>query len=107
MTPSGEHFEVLYTFSQTDVNGDNMDGAECYEPLVETRPGIFYGTAFYGGTNGNGVVFHYSLSKPNVVEIVHDFTAVTAGENSDGANPYARLTLGEDGTMYSTASKGG
>ena len=45
MAPSGHDFEVLYTFSQTDANGDNMDGADCYEPLVETKPGVFYGTA--------------------------------------------------------------
>ena len=108
MAPSGHYFEVLYTFSQTDGNGDNSDGADCYEPLVETKRGVFYGAARYGGTNGNGVVFRFSLSKPSVVEIVHDFSGVSAaGENWDGANPYARLTLGEDGTLYSTASFGG
>ena len=32
---------------------------------------------------------------------------MTPGENSDGAYPYARLTLGHDGTLYSTASDGG
>jgi uncharacterized repeat protein (TIGR03803 family) len=43
-----------------------------------------------------------------MVEIVHDFSAVNAtGENLDGANPYARLTFGRDGTLYSTASFGG
>ena len=50
----------------------------------------------------------YSLSNPSVVEIVHDFSAInSAGENSDGANPYARLSIGHDGTLYSTASYGG
>jgi len=108
MSPSGHHFEVLYTFSQTDVNGNNADGAECYEPLVEKRPGVFYGSTTYGGTNGNGVVFRYSLSNPNVVEVLHTFSAYDAnGNNSDGAYPTARLTLGHDGTMYSTASEGG
>jgi uncharacterized repeat protein (TIGR03803 family) len=85
-----------------------VDGAECYEPLVETKPGVFYGTATYGGTNGTGVVFRYSLSNPSVVEILHDFGAYNAaGDNADGANPFARLTLGHDGTLYSTASYGG
>ena len=45
MSPSGDDFDVLYTFSQTDANGANMDGADCYEPLVETKPGVFYGAA--------------------------------------------------------------
>jgi uncharacterized repeat protein (TIGR03803 family) len=108
MSPSGDDFDVLYTFTQTDANGANTDGADCYEPLVETKPGVFYGAATHGGTNGNGVVFRYSLSKPNVVEIMHDFSGLNAsGGNSDGANPLARLTLGHDGTMYSTASNGG
>ena len=108
MAPSGHDFEVLYTFSQTNANGDNTDGAECYEPLLETKPGVFYGTTTYGGTNGTGAVFRYSLSKPSVVEIVHDFSGYNAvGDNSDGANPLARLTLGHDGAMYSTASYGG
>lgn len=69
---------------------------------------MFYGAAKFGGINGNGVVFRYSLSKPGRLEIVHDFSAVNAaGENSDGANPFARLTVGKDGSLYSTASFGG
>jgi uncharacterized repeat protein (TIGR03803 family) len=108
MSPSGHDFEVLYTFSQTDANGNNTDGADCYEPLVETKPGVFYGSTTNGGPNGTGVVFRYSLSKPSVVEIVHDFSAYDANfDNPDGANPQARLTLGHDGTMYSTATFGG
>jgi uncharacterized repeat protein (TIGR03803 family) len=70
--------------------------------------GVFYGAAYAGGTNGNGIVFRYSLAKRGVVETVHTFSAVNAsGENSDGANPYARLTAGDDGALYSTASYGG
>lgn len=108
MGPWGGHFEVLYSFIQTDSLGENEDGAECYEPLVETNPGVFYGTTRLGGTNGNGVVFRYSLSYPGVVEVLHEFSATNSnGENWDGANPYARLTSGEDGALYSTASNGG
>ncbi len=108
MSPSGDDFDVLYTFSQTDAKGTNMDGADCYEPLVETKLGVFYGVTTRGGTNGNGVVFRYSLSHPNAVDVLHDFSGLNAsGANWDGANPQARLTLGHDGTMYSTASNGG
>ena len=119
MKPSGQDFEVLYRFSQTDANGRNTDGADPYEPLVETKSGVFYGAAARGGTNGSGVVFRYSLSTPDMVEIVHDFSAVngfaggcpavplTSGANSDGACPVGRLTLGHDGALYSEADFGG
>jgi uncharacterized repeat protein (TIGR03803 family) len=99
---------VLYTFSQTNASGENMDGADCYEPLVETRPGVFYGAAYHGGTNGSGVVFRYSLSNPGAVEVVHNFSAVnSAGQNWDGAGPDGRLTLGRHGTLYSNTEAGG
>lgn len=108
MAPSGNHFEVLYRFTAVDANGNNPDGANCYEPLVEKSLGVFYGAAFQGGSNGNGVVFRYSNANPGVVEIVHDFSPINAaGANADGANPYARLTPGRDGALYSTASYGG
>jgi uncharacterized repeat protein (TIGR03803 family) len=108
MAPSGHDFEVLYTFTQTDASGANRDGADCYEPLVETDRGVFYGAASNGGPNGNGVVFRYSIAKPGSVEIIHAFSATnSAGDNEDGAYPYARLTLATDGKLYSTASYGG
>jgi uncharacterized repeat protein (TIGR03803 family) len=106
MAPSGGHFEILHRFTAVDVNGANSDGADCYEPLVETDAGVFYGSAYAGGASGNGVVFRYSAAKG--LEIVHVFSASNAaGENADGANPFARLTRGEDGALYSTASYGG
>jgi uncharacterized repeat protein (TIGR03803 family) len=108
MAPSGQDFEVLYAFSQTNASGENMDGADCYEPLVEARPGVFYGAAFHGGTNGNGVVFRYSLWNPGGVEVVHDFSALnSAGQNEDGAGPGGRLALGPHGTLYSNTEAGG
>jgi uncharacterized repeat protein (TIGR03803 family) len=107
MSAAGD-FQSLYTFTQTNANGANADGADCYEPLVETSPGVFYGSASNGGSNGNGVVFRYSNSAPGKVDVVHDFGATTpAGTNGDGAFPNARLTLAEDGKLYSTASAGG
>jgi uncharacterized repeat protein (TIGR03803 family) len=106
MSPSGGYFEVLHTFKPM-VSGANTDGADCYEPLTEVGNGIFMGAAADGGTNGNGVVFRYS-SATNGLEVVHAFAATNAaGRNSDGAFPYARLTPGRDGWLYSTASFGG
>lgn len=108
MATSGSPFQVLYTFSQTDASGENTDGADAYEPLVETDPGVFYGATYNGGINGNGVVFRYSLSAPGVVDVVHDFSATNpAGANWDGANPDGPLTPGPDGALYSNAWDGG
>ena len=99
---------MVYRFSQTDAQATNAEGAGVYEPLVEGEPGVFYGTALYGGTYGNGTVFRYSLSNPNSVDVLHTFGAVNSlGANSDGAIPDGRLSLGEDGTMYSNAVLGG
>ena len=105
---TGGYFQVLYTFSQTNANGQNTDGADCYEPLMETSPGVFYGAATWGGTNGNGVLFRYSLDNPGVVEVVHDFSALNAtGQNWDGAFPDGPLVVGPDGILYSNAEAGG
>ncbi len=108
MASSGNQFEVLHRFSAVDGNGDNPDGADCYEPLVETEPGVFYGAAYAGGPNGNGVVFRYNYVKGGELDVIHAFSATNAsGANGDGANPLARLTRGRDGWLYSTASYGG
>jgi uncharacterized repeat protein (TIGR03803 family) len=108
MMPSGADFAVLYRFSQTGASGENTDGADCYEPLVETSPGVFYGAAFHGGSNANGTVFRYSHSNPGVVEVMHDFSAMNAaGQNGDGAGPGGRLALGPRGTLYSNTEGGG
>lgn len=108
MTLSGEDFEVLYRFGQTDANGENVEGAHCYEPLVETSPGVFYGTAFHGGTNGNGTVFRYSNSDRGTVDVMHEFSAMNAaGQNGDGAGPFGRLALAPNGVLYSNTEAGG
>src|SRR6202790_161504 len=100
ITTSGE-FTVLHTFSALDANAQNEDGANPLRTLVIGEHGSLYGTTRLGGQNTCGL-------KPNVVEVVHDFGGLNSnGDNSDGANPIARLTLGHDGTMYSTASNGG
>jgi uncharacterized repeat protein (TIGR03803 family) len=108
MAPSGKNFEVLYRFSQTNASGENMDGADCYEPLVEPRPGVFVGAAFHGGNNSNGVVFRYSVWHPGSVEVLHDFSALNAaGQNWDGAGPGGRLALGPHGILASNTESGG
>ena len=73
--------------SQTNASGENVDGADCYEPLVETDPGVYYGAANHGGSKGSGLMFRNSLRAPGVLDVVHDFSATTSGANWDGAVP--------------------
>lgn len=106
MSPYGGYFEVLHTFKPI-VSGTNADGADCYEPLTEVAYGIFVGAGSDGGPNGSGVVFRYSLAS-NAIQVLHAFGPTdSAGRNSDGAYPFARLTPGHNGWLYSTASLGG
>ena len=77
MSSRGHHFEVLYRFAPVDASGDNADVANCFEPLVEKSPNVFYGTLYAGGRNGNGTVFRYSLAKPGIVETVHAYKPLT------------------------------
>jgi uncharacterized repeat protein (TIGR03803 family) len=108
MRPSGAHFEVLHEFTAVDASGNNVDGANCYEPLVEAAPGVFFGAASGAGPQGSGVVFRYATENGGTYSVVHAFTALDAsGDNEDGADPYARLTRGADDWLYSTASAGG
>jgi len=104
------YFEVLYSFTPVtplSLTGKNTDGANCYEPLVETNPGVFYGSASRGGANGSGVVFRYTVGA-GTFETLHSFGALDAnGFNADGGSPQARLTRGWDGGLYSTALSGG
>jgi uncharacterized repeat protein (TIGR03803 family) len=69
-----------------------------------------YGTAYGGGSSGNGTVFKVSTDGTGFANL-YDFTATRTNlsgtfTNSDGANPRAGLTvLGN--TLYGTAYEGG
>ncbi|MEY2546379.1 MAG: hypothetical protein QOG48_1496, partial [Verrucomicrobiota bacterium] len=76
------------------------DGANPYAALIQGSDGNFYGTTFQGGA-GNGTVF--KMDSAGTVTTLHFF----AGQPLDGANPYAGVIQGSDGSFYGTASYGG
>ncbi len=55
MTPAGT-VTILHTF-----NGGTTDGAIPHASLIQATDGNLYGTTFYGGASGAGVVFRLSL----------------------------------------------
>ncbi len=105
ITPAGA-LTTIHSFSPTDGNGLNGDGAYPVAALVQGGDGNFYGTAQLGGTSGSGTVFQ--ITPTGVVTTLHTFSAVDGSNgNADGANPVAGLVLGSDGNFYGTTTAGG
>ena len=93
ISPGGS-LTTLWSFT-----GGN-DGANPVAGLVQGSDSNFYGTASYGGANGNGTVFRISPS--GSLTNLWSFTGGT-----DGAVPMAGLVQGSDGNFYGTTAYGG
>jgi uncharacterized repeat protein (TIGR03803 family) len=61
LNTNGTGFTTLYSFTATDANGNNSDGAHPYAGLSFSGSTL-YGTTKAGGTNGDGTVFSISLA---------------------------------------------
>jgi uncharacterized repeat protein (TIGR03803 family) len=104
----GTGFTNLHSFMATPSNPPytNGEGANPYAGLILSG-NTLYGTTFYGGSAGNGTVFAINTNGTDFTNL-HSFTVSSGfiGTNSDGANPYACLTLSGN-TLYGTTSEGG
>jgi uncharacterized repeat protein (TIGR03803 family) len=92
-------FTTLHSFSGLDggmpTAGLTMDGA-----------GNLYGTTQYGGTADYGSVF--KLVHTGGSWILHPlYSFPNDGGGNDGAEPYAGVTIGPDGNLYGTTTRGG
>jgi uncharacterized repeat protein (TIGR03803 family) len=89
-------FTVLHNFT------GGGDGATPKAGLTMDAAENFYGTTYLGGT-GYGVVFKLKHSGSGwVLTPLYSF----AGGN-DGANPFGRVAIAADGTLYGTTYLGG
>ena len=105
-TPA-QTFTTLHSFSATfSPNFTNSDGASPLGSLVFAG-NTLYGTAPYGGTNGNGTIFAVNTNGTGFTNL-HSFTAISGTHytNSDGSHPQAGLILSGN-TLYGTAQDGG
>jgi uncharacterized repeat protein (TIGR03803 family) len=92
---------TLYAFGTvTDYDGDPLDGANPYAALVQGSDGYFYGTTSDLSGFGAGTVF--KISTNGALTTLYSFTG-----GNDGAQHYAGLVQGSDGSYYGTTSSGG
>jgi uncharacterized repeat protein (TIGR03803 family) len=92
LSPGGEE-KILYAFH---------GGSDGYQPmagLLPDRSGGYYGTTFYGGSDGCGTLFQ--LGSAGNEAIRHSFT------EQDGCSPQATLIRDKQGNLYGTTMGGG
>jgi uncharacterized repeat protein (TIGR03803 family) len=68
--------------------------------LVQGSDGYFYGTTYYGGSQGAGTVF--KISSTGSFSVLHEFDGAEGGKN-----PQAGLIQASDGYFYGTTVNGG
>jgi uncharacterized repeat protein (TIGR03803 family) len=82
------------------------DGAAPTAGLTMDAAGNLYGTTYYGGSAGYGMVFKLVHTGSNWIEQpLYSFPSYQSG--NDGAEPYAGVTIGPDGNLYGTTTRGG
>jgi uncharacterized repeat protein (TIGR03803 family) len=84
--------------------GFYTDGANPRGGLVLSG-NTLYGTTYSGGSSGVGAVFAVNTDGTGFTNL-YNFTALSSGTNSDGANPYVSLILAGS-TLYGTTVYGG
>jgi uncharacterized repeat protein (TIGR03803 family) len=71
--------------------------------LIQATDGNFYGTAYQGGTNGDGTVF--KITPSGTYTTIYGLCAQS--NCTDGSNPGAALIQATDGNFYGTTTLGG
>jgi uncharacterized repeat protein (TIGR03803 family) len=103
----GSGFTNLYNFTALEsTSGTNADGANPRAQLV-LAGNVLFGTAPSGGTSGFGTAFSIHVDGTGFTNL-HSFTAIDpiTQTNTDGANPFAGLSL-IGPTLYGAAYAGG
>jgi uncharacterized repeat protein (TIGR03803 family) len=96
--PNGSGLSAMHSFT------GGSDGS-LPEGTLLASGNLLYGTASFGGANGNGTVFALNPANSNLT-ILKTFSAVTGSTNGDGANPNPGLVLANN-VLYGTTLNGG
>jgi len=104
ITYCGELFQISTSGTVTDLydlSNNSCPGSFCgygaYGGLTLGSDGNFYGSTYYGGTNGYGTVF--KVTPAGVATALYNFTGA-----SDGSSPYAAPIQASNGTFYGTTT---
>ena len=95
----GSDYTAIYIFPPGGGNGNSPRG----DLLLAGN--TLYGTTYQGGGSGNGNVFKVNTDGTGFT-VLKDFSALNSNTNSDGAQPFAGLTLSGN-TLYGTTTAGG
>jgi uncharacterized repeat protein (TIGR03803 family) len=99
LTPNGDGTwseSVLHSFCPYCGDGDGV-----FAGLIFDQTGNLYGTTFYGGTTGSGIVYKLTPN-PNGTwkeKILHAFSGI-----ADGAGPASGVIFDTAGNLYGTTS---
>jgi uncharacterized repeat protein (TIGR03803 family) len=94
------YFGVIYTFCGL---ANCADGSGPFAGLTEDTSSNLYGTTYFGGANGDGVVFQ--VTGEGKYEVLHDFCSESGC--TDGSQPAAAVTLDSAGNIFGTTGRGG
>src|SRR5438309_4365436 len=105
---TAQTLNVLYSFKAiTSYPNINSGGANPQAGVILTG-NTLYGTTFEGGEGGSGTVFALNVDGTGFTNL-HSFTVIPTYPgpytNSDGASPYADLSL-SGSTLFGTAYLG-
>ena len=96
-TALAQTLTVLHTFT------GGLSGANPYAGVTMDAAGNLYGTTYYGGANGAGLV--YKLTHKGSGWVFSPLYSFQRG--NDAQSPIAGVTIGRDGNLYGTTFGGG
>ena len=90
--------KVLHSF------GNGTDGESPYGSLIMDAAGNLYGTTYWGGIRGSGMVFELTPNESGgwTEKVLHSF-----GNRADGAGPTGGLIFDAANNLYGTTEQGG
>ena len=84
---------------------DTTNGAIPFAALTAAGNGLYYGTTYGGGANGQGAIYAFDSANPNPAKSIS--LKGSFKDSTNGAFPSAALTAAGNGLYYGTTENGG